>query len=385
MLQHRLVVASLFFSMSCQGLATKRQGAGPGEGAVHERAFVSQTGSANVAVIDLATGAVEKHIPTGFIPHNLVLSPDGAKLYVAAAGSQSVAQIDVARAELTATWLTSPVPETRADGSVIQAHFDQDAFARGACQSCHRDAGVKPRYVGNRPVALRLSDDGARLYVCEINSGDVVVLDTASGERLASVNVAAGALKEPAAIALMGGALYVTVRATQPTKLPGLLRKLDPETLDVLADIPIASTDPVELVTTPERDALLLTHFDSDQLSLVDAGGAARGVSVANGPLGITPLSGRRALVLGYYSNAVSLVDLTAGAAETFALTLGDKPLVNPTHAAPSADPDIVWVVQSGTVSSLVALDTRLKKVTRSVPLDGLSYDVVVVPYPEGR
>jgi DNA-binding beta-propeller fold protein YncE len=345
-----------------------------------DRAFVSETASATIAVLDLDKGLVEQRIEVGLLPHNLVLSPDRQTLYTALAGSQSVAVVDTASATLKATWLTAPVPERRDDGSVIQQHLDRGAFTHTTCYDCHRDGGAKPRYVGARPVGLRLSADGARLYVSHLNSGELVVLDTATGARLAATTLApVGAVKEPAGLDLLGDELYVSMRATQPTHVPGLVRRLDAQTLAVRGDLP-SGANPVEVRAAPALGVALVTRFDSNQLSLVNAGGEAASVTVANGPLGVLGLPGDRALVLGYYSNAVSVVDLHGGPADTWSLTLDGTPLANPTHAALGSDPGLAWVVQSGTDAHLIALDLVARRVVRSLPIDALSYDVAIIP-----
>jgi DNA-binding beta-propeller fold protein YncE len=347
-----------------------------------DRAFVSETATATVAVIDLDQGRVMKRLEVGLLPHNLVLSPDARTLYVSLAGSQAVAVIDTRRAELLGTWLTAPVPGLRADGGVIQPHLDRGAFTHTTCYDCHRDGDARPRYVGGRPVGLRLSADGQRLAVAHLTTAEVAVLDTATGLRVASaVLPPRGEVREPASLDFLGDELLVTMRATQPTQLPGLVRRLDARTLAFRGEQP-SGANPVEVRTLPGRGQAAVTRFDADQVSLLDAAGGEAMVTVANGPLGLTPLSGDRLLVLGYYSNSVSVVDLATGLADTWPLTLDGAPLVNPTHAAVGTDPDLAWVVQSGTDGHLLALDLRTRAVLRALPINGLSYDVAVVPGP---
>src|SRR5262245_19973191 len=116
-----------------------------------DRIFVSQAASASIAVIDAASGIAEARIPVGMLPHELVLSRDGTRLYVALVGSQAVAEIDVAEARVRRTLATGSVPERRDDGSVIQAHIDQGAAAHDGCADCHRPGGAQPKYAGDRP------------------------------------------------------------------------------------------------------------------------------------------------------------------------------------------------------------------------------------------
>lgn len=365
----------------CLPLLLSLPGCGPAPPArTFDRAFVSEAATATVAVVDLDRAVVERRIEVGFLPHNLVLSPDGSTLYAVLAGSQAVAVIDTRAATLRGTFLTAPVPRTRDDGTLIQPHLDQDAFSHTTCYDCHKDGGALPRYAGARPLALRLSPDGALLYVAHVNSGELAVLDARTGARQAAVTLApVGAVKEPTALDLVGEDLVVAMRATQPSPVPGLIRRLDRRTLQPRgADWP-TGTNPVELRALPGGERALVTRFDSNLVSLLDAGGGGPAITVANGPLGVLALGDGKVLVLGYYANAVSLLDPAAGSADTFALTEHGVTLSNPTHAARGSDPGVAWVVASGTQARLAALDLVRRQVLRSLPINGLSYDVAIV------
>ena len=344
-----------------------------------DRAFVSEANTATIAVVDLDEGRVESRIEVGLLPHNLVLSPDARTLYAVLAGSQAIAVIDTATATLSRTFVTAPVPHTRDDGTVIQPHIDQAAFGHTTCYDCHRDGGAAPRYVGGRPFGLRLSADGTRLFVAHINTGELVVFDPESGARRGAVALApVGDVKEPTAVDLLGDEALVGMRATQPSRVPGLVRRLDALTLAPRGDIP-SGANPVEVRALPALGLALCTRFDSNLVSAVSAAGETATVTVAGGPLGLTPLPDGRVLVLGYYSSSISLLDMARATAQTFAPTRDGLPLDNPTHAAVGTDPDIAWVVQSGTDAHLVALDVAGRRVQRSVPVNGLSYDVAIV------
>ncbi len=75
-----------------------------------DRLFVSQANSANVAVLDAATGAEQARVEVGLLPHALVVSPDQRTLWVAVVGSQAVAEIDAATGTLRRMLRTAPVP-----------------------------------------------------------------------------------------------------------------------------------------------------------------------------------------------------------------------------------------------------------------------------------
>ena len=349
-----------------------------------DRLFVSQAGSSTVAILDAGSGAVTARVQVGLLPHGLIPTADGRTLYVAVVGSQAVAEIDVASGALRRTFLTAPVPARRSDGSVIQGHLDQDAFSRTTCFDCHdgTPASPLPRYPGDRPFGLLLSPDETRLLVAHLRSGDLAEIELASGRVTRTVHLApSGQAREPVALARLGSELVVALRPPQPSTAPGAVRCLDPATLEALGEV-ATGADPGSLLALPGRGRLLVSNFETDTISELDAaGGLARRYLAAPGPLGLLALpGGRGALALDYYSSAVTFLDLDGGPSESLQLGRDGLPYVNPTHAALSTDGRLAWIVSSGTDGHLVALDLAARRVVRDLPIDGLSFDVAVVP-----
>src|SRR5437763_6549238 len=60
------------------------------------RAYVVNTCSDTVSVIDTATNSLIATIPIGLAPEGVAIAPDGARAYVTTAGSRAVAVIDTA-------------------------------------------------------------------------------------------------------------------------------------------------------------------------------------------------------------------------------------------------------------------------------------------------
>lgn len=342
--------------------------------------LVSQAGSSTVAVVDPEAGTVVKRLTVGLLPHRLLVSPDRASVYVVLVGSQAVAELDLTTLSLRRTFLTAAVPLRREDGSVIQAHQDQDAFSHTTCYDCHGGGSAKPAIVGTRPFGITLSPDGLKLIVSQIRGGDLVVLDREKGslERTLPLEPT-GSAHEAADVALMNGSFYVALRPTPPATTPAVIRRLDAKTLEFQSEAPTGS-DPAMLLPDPERSRVLVSNFETNTLSAFDASGRTLTYTVTPGPLGMLKLPGDRLLSLNYYSNAVSLVDLKRGAVESVGLEFGGRKYVNPTHAALSPDGKLAYIVSSGTGGNLLVFDLGQKRVVRVIPIDGLSYDVVTVP-----
>jgi DNA-binding beta-propeller fold protein YncE len=343
--------------------------------------FVSQAGSSTVVALDARSGQLKKRIEVGFLPHTLVVSPDGKTLYAVLVGSEAIAEIDTATLTLRRTFLTAPVPRTRDDGTVIQAHIDQNAFGHTTCYDCHFSGGALPKYVGTRPFGVLLSADATQLLVSHIDSPDLTTLDLAAGSIARTVTLEpSGAAIESVALARMGDAIWLARRPRQPSRAAGVLRRLDPETLAGRGDVPIGS-DTGALLSLPGRSRVLASNFETDTVTELDSSGAAQVLEAAPGPLGLLAVPDQRTiLALDYYSNAVSFLDLDTGSSQTLALSQGDTTYVNPTQATLSGDGRSAWIVSSGTDGHLLELDLSSRRILREVPIDGLSFGVAFVP-----
>lgn len=339
--------------------------------------LVSQASSSTVAVVDPLQGQVVGRLSVGGLPHRMLVSRDGLKVYVVLVGSQAVAEIDTRSLQVTRTLLTAPVPDKRADGSTIQAHFDQGAFSKTSCFACHNPGGAKPFIVGERPVGIAFSSDESKLWISHIRQARLSQIDLASGRLERSVLLPpSGLAVEAADLARLGSKLVVAMRPGQPSTQPGAVRWLDEQSLNTLSESPTGS-DPSFLL--PLGSSVLVSNFETNTVSEF-APGLKRAFTVTPGPLGLRLLpGGKQALSLNYYSNAVSILNLETGEAQTLKLDFAGKTYVNPTHAALSPDGRLAYIVSSGTEGNLVVLDLATKQVTRVIPIDGLSFDVVVV------
>lgn len=347
--------------------------------AAADRIFVSQAGSATIVAIDADTGAIDGRIEVGMLPHNLVLSPDRRTLYAALVGSQAIAEIDVATARLRRTMLTAPVPATRADGTTIQPHVDQGAFDHTTCYDCHRPGGARPTYAGARPFGLLVSPDGRHLIVSHLRTSDLAVVDLTSGRIETTVHLApAGAATEAVALARLGDEIWVALRPPQPSTSAGALRRLDGATLAPLGDV-ATGADPAALLAMPDRRSVLVSNFESNSLT-EHISGAAVPHDAAPGPLGLTALPSGAVLALDYYSNAVSVLDLTAGTSTTTPLARDGARYANPTQAAISSDGRSAWIVSGAPEGHLIELDLSSMQVVRDLAIDGLSFGVAIVP-----
>jgi YVTN family beta-propeller protein len=172
-----------------------------------KRAFVGLWNASEVVELDLEKGKVarklallknENPIRPGSHPDALALAPDGHTLYAALGNRDSVAAIDLAEGKFA-----------------LKGFFD----ARLPGQS----------FYGAQPEALAVSADGSHLYVANMGSDAVAVIDT---RKLTRQTVSKGMAEPigfiptewlPMAVAVSGGKLYVATgkgTGTGPNNFP---------------------------------------------------------------------------------------------------------------------------------------------------------------------
>jgi YVTN family beta-propeller protein len=171
------------------------------------RAFVALWNASEIVELDLAKGTVARKlallkpsnpVKPGTHPCALAISPDGRTLYVALANRDAAAAVNIGAGQFS-----------------VKGYFD----TRLPHQS----------YFGSEPVALAVNADGSLLYVANMASDAVAVIDT---KRLTRSAARKGMIEPlgfvptewmPISMAFSGGKLYVATakgRGTGPNKMP---------------------------------------------------------------------------------------------------------------------------------------------------------------------
>ncbi len=171
------------------------------------RAFVALWNASEIVELNLATGSVGRKlsllkpsnpIAPGTHPCALEISPDGKILYAALANRDAVAAVNIGANQFS-----------------VKGYFD----TRLPHQS----------YFGAEPVALAMNSDGSRLYVANMASDAVAVLDT---KMLTKSAVSKGMVEPlgfvptewmPVSVAFNSGKLYVATakgKGTGPNNIP---------------------------------------------------------------------------------------------------------------------------------------------------------------------
>lgn len=162
------------------------------------RAFVTDSETSTVQIVDLNRRSVVALVPTGRFPHGLRMSPDGREIAVANVEDDSVSIVDVMAAKELVRIPVGKAPVQVAytpDGKRLFVSLrDEDAVAVVDLAS-RRKTGSVP--VGDGPIQIFMTPDGRSLYVA--NEGTpktpattVSVIDTGSLRVIRTISAGRG-------------------------------------------------------------------------------------------------------------------------------------------------------------------------------------------------
>ncbi|MBI3098724.1 MAG: YncE family protein [Planctomycetes bacterium] len=363
-----LLASLTLYAADYQVIATVPVGASPSGMAVDSAsrfAYISCSGSNQVAVLDLATLTMAAAIPVGSGPSTPLLSPDEVTLLVPNLFSRSISVIDVPTRKVARTLQVGRYPSTLAFDSSGSTAYAYLTVAGGDHELDIIDARL-PAIVARIPLPptsflndLWISPDGSTAYLADSGSGRVLVVDLV--ERRVSTSVIVASLPLDVTPTNDSNLLVVSCYGADSISL---LRR---DTLQVRAQVPVGrrpfrsathfrsgvsyvlcsgsqavwALDPVtllieatlaapgltgpsprgDLAFDPDGTRLLVSAYQMSQVHAygtdpAERGGAyhalAQDVTVASGPTQMTATSdGRRILVLCPSAGSVAVLEGT--------------------------------------------------------------------------
>jgi YVTN family beta-propeller protein len=255
------------------------------------RVFVSNEGSGDVTVIDIATGKAIATFRVGKRPRGIQRSPDGSRVYVALSGS--VAQ------------------PPGATGALPPA--DVSAHAIGVIDSAGLTV-VDRLAAGSDPEQFALSTDGQKLYVANEDVATGSVLDLPGRRIEATLKV--GEEPEGVAVSPDGRWVYVTCEAT------GTVEVVNAATEKIEKELTVGGR-PRSAAFLPDMSKAYVTSEAGGTVSVVEV---VDTIHVGERPWGIaiTP-EGRTLYVANGPSDDVSIID-AASRKETARVKVGTRP-----------------------------------------------------------
>ncbi|ETX29580.1 beta-propeller fold lactonase family protein [Roseivivax isoporae] len=201
--------------------------------AARGRVFVSDWYNARIWVLSAADLSPVTELATGAAPAGLALSPDGRWLAAAVRDGDAVALFDAATLEPHAT-----------------------------------------ATVGTRPFGLRFAPDG-RLFVGNVGSNDVTIVDPVSAETRATVPVG----DRPYGVAFAGGRAFVTNQYANTVSV------IDLDRLEVTATLDVGEY-PEGVDATSDGAMIVVANWFDNSVSLIDAAtlDVSGAIAVGDGP-----------------------------------------------------------------------------------------------------
>ncbi len=241
--------------------------------------YFTELFNGGVGITSTQTRTVDGFIPTGSIPTGLDFSPDGNTAYVTNQGSQNVGVIDVASAQQVATIPTpggeSPfVVRVSPDGSRLFISTNTTTVYIVDTQTRQVIGSVQ---VGFAPNGFAVHPDGRIIYVSASFGGSVTEVDMFTGAVLRTFTV--GGIAQDMAVTRDGQRLYVANGS-------GFLTEIDLQSGQQTATITLAGAafgigvtpdDGQAYISLPDQGLVQVFNLQSRKLAFtVDVGGRPR-------------------------------------------------------------------------------------------------------------
>ena len=204
--------------------------------AANAKAYVGNFKDSTVSVIDTAVGSVIATLPVAAGPDGIVITPNGATVFVSGSGASTVSVIDAATDRVTQTIEVGKDPQGLAvspDGRLLLVAVNTDdrvAFVDIAARTVTGTVALaKPHTIAIRP-------DGRVAYVAAQEPGHFALVAIDLTTRMVISTVALDKPPRDLEFGFDGKALYFTMAGVNAVQV------LDPMSDKIVAEIPTAES-----------------------------------------------------------------------------------------------------------------------------------------------
>ncbi|HEY0630135.1 MAG TPA: YncE family protein, partial [Sphingomicrobium sp.] len=256
----RLAAAAFMLSLSTIACAEE-----PPVVAAGPMLLIGNKGEDTVSFVDLATGKELGRSPTGRMPHEIAISPDGKQAAVVAYGGKTIDLFDVAtRAKLkTIDLAPNEGPHGIAwlkDGRIVATTERSQSIAVVDPAAGKLLASIKTDQEGTHMAAV--TADGTTAYTANIGAGTVTVIDLKNRRKLRDINVGG----RPEGIALSNDELVLWVGDLEGSRV----QAFDTDTFDRLAEVKTGAV-PIRVAASPDGKWIVTSNVGAGSLTLIDA------------------------------------------------------------------------------------------------------------------
>ena len=227
--------------------------------------LIGNKGEDTVSFVDLGTGQELGRSPTGKMPHEIAISPDGRQAAVVAYGDKTIDLFDVAtRAKLKTIDLSpNEGPHGIAwlkDGRIVVTTERSRSIAVVDPVAAKVVSSIKTDQDGTHMVAV--TADGTTAYTSNIPAGTVTVVDLGGGKKLRDIAVGG----RPEGIALSKDELILWVGDLEGSRV----QAFDTDTFDRLAEVRTGGV-PIRVAASPDGKWIVTSNLGAGGLSIIDA------------------------------------------------------------------------------------------------------------------
>ena len=228
-----------------------------------ETLIVGNKAEDTVSFIDLETGREAARLPTGDMPHEVAVSPDGKRAFVVNYGGTTIDLFDVqnlkkiGRCDLSPNSRPHGIVWTRSGGILVTT--EGSATLTLVTPDCGRAAAIP---TGQKTSHMVVADEErGRAYVSNLGSRTVTAIDLKAGKKIADWTAA----EEPEGLDLTpnGSELWVANRGTASVFV------LDAMTGKRLASIDVGKV-PIRLAISPDGRWAATSNLQDGTISLID-------------------------------------------------------------------------------------------------------------------
>jgi len=317
------LILFLIFVSSAASAATEQSAS-----SVRTYAYISNSESNNVSVIDTTTDTVIATVPVGKDPLGVAVSPDGRRVYVANYLDNTVSVIDTATNTVKATLNVGRSPNGVAvNPQGTKVYVTNTWSGNISVIDTATNTVTAAVMVGSMPSGVAVNPQGTRVYVANCNSNTVSIIDTATNTVIATVPVE----NWPSGVAVnpTGTKIYVTNSGYED--LPeNTISVIDAATNTVTASVEVGNY-PYGVAVNPDGTKVYVVNKMDSTVSVIDAVTntvtSTVNVGYYNLPYGVAVNpEGTKVYVANWGRNAVSVID-TATNKITATVKVGRDPM----------------------------------------------------------
>jgi len=293
-------------------------------GNVYVLAYITNSRSNTVSVINTTTKTIIGTFPVGKQPYGLYVSPDGSKAYVTNAGSNSISVINTFTNSVIATIPVGSFPNgvcVSPDGSkVYVTNVDSNSIS---VINTSTNSVLATIPVGSSPYGVNVNPDGSKVYVTNSGSNSISVINTFTNSVIATIPVG-GSSPYGVIVSPDGSKVYVT------NSLSNSISVINTSTNYILATIPVGSI-PYGVSVTPDGSKVYVTNYNSSSVSIINtiSNTVIATILVGNYPIDVSVSpDGSKAYIIGG-SPVIVISTATNTIIDTIKAVIGDNNIGN--------------------------------------------------------